>query len=209
MSTLAEIRSNVADEINRNDLSTQIDRKINQAIEYFYNSEKFWFQETSSAFNTIVSQESYGTSDGLPSDIAEIDLALLTVTSTDKYPLTKRSFDWIKDVNEGISTGRPTDFAWYEKKLYLYLIPNEVKTITLYYTKTYPYLVNDADSNDYTVYAQDLIQLRAMYTVYQHILKDFESAMAIRTDLQEVLIGLRARSENTTMLPGQIKATIF
>jgi hypothetical protein len=209
MATLATLRSRIADAINRTDLNTQIDRAINKAIEYYYSKEEFWFQETSASFSTIIDQESYDTTDGIPSDIADIELATITITSTNIRRLIKRTFEWIRDTNEGMSGGDPSDYAWYKNKIYFYLIPNTVKTITLYYKKSYAELSGDSDTNDYTSYAQDLIEARARYYIYDEILKDLQSADRSKIAEVDALNALRERSAKFTLFSGKVEATIF
>jgi hypothetical protein len=208
MSTLAQMRSRIADAINRTDLNTQIDLAINRAIQHYYNAERFWFQETSGTFSTIANQEAYGTADGIPSDIDTIDEVKITLASTNIQPLVRRSFDWIIAMNQGQATGDPTDYSWYQNKIYLYLIPNQVRTVTLYYTKTYTALSGDSDTNDYTTYVEDLIEARAQSKLYDEILGNVDSAQRAKTRELESLAALRARTGNMVMM-GQIVPTQF
>lgn len=193
MSTLAQMRSRIADDLNRSDLNVQIDKSINRAIS-FYEKEEFWFRETTSTFSTIINQEGYGTADSLPSDILEIDYAKLILSSTVHQELEKRPFAYIQQLNAGRATGDPTDYAWYQNKLYLYLIPNSVKTITLFYRKSYSVLSADSDTNDFTVYAEDLIEARASWWIYSRILKDYDAANIAKAEENEVLQALREKS---------------
>jgi len=209
MSTLVQMRSRIADDLNRSDLNTQIDLAINRAIEYYYNKERFWFNETSGTFATIANQEAYGTADGIPSDIAEIDYMQITLSSTNKPDLDERTFNWIQDRNVGRATGDPTDFAWYQNKIYLYLIPNQVRTITVFYKKTYADLSLDADTNDYTAYAEDLIEARATAWLNKRVLKDYESSSINERDEADALSALRERTSTMIGGTGQIQATDF
>lgn len=209
MSTLAQLRSRIADDLNRTDLNTQIDTAINRAIEYYNNREDFWFSETTATFSTVANQEEYGVSDGIPDDIADIDRLELILTSTNKPEIFASTFEWLKDVNVGQGTGQPTDYAFYQSKIYLYLIPNQVYTIKMYYKKTYDELVSDSETNDYTVYARDLIEARASYWLYSRVLKDAESAAMSKTEENDALNALRNRSAKMVMTTNQIQATKF
>lgn len=179
MSTLAQMRSRIADAINRTDLNTQIDLAINRAITHYTKKDNFWFMETSGTFSTISGQSSYGTADGIPSDIEDIDYIEVTYGSY-KYKLDRVDFDIITEVL-GVNTGTenyPTVYAFYQKKIYLYPKPNGVRTITIYYKKSYSALSLDADTNDFTTYAEDLIEARANWSVNSSILKDQASAQS-------------------------------
>lgn len=209
MSTLAQIRARVADDINRADLNTQIDLAINRSIEYYYNLERFWFNETTTTLSLVANQESYDTADGLASDIAEIDYVNIVLSSTNYQPLIERPFQWIQDMNQGRSTGDPTDYSWYQNKLYFYLIPNQVRTVNIFYKKTYSDLTLDADTNDYTTYAEDLIESRAGWWVYKRILKDFTAADQMKMMEMDALTTLRNRTSDMIGGSGQISATHF
>lgn len=72
MSTYAQMQAKIADDLNRSDLTTQIQREINRAIRKF-GSMPMWFSSTSANFVTANGQQSYDTADGLPSDIRIVD----------------------------------------------------------------------------------------------------------------------------------------
>lgn len=72
MSTYAQMQAKIADDLNRSDLTTQIQREINRAIRK-YASMPFWFSSTSANFTTANGQWSYDTADGLPSNIRIVD----------------------------------------------------------------------------------------------------------------------------------------
>lgn len=208
MSTLATMRSRIADYVNRADINSQITTEINRAIEHYYNQESFWFTETTGTFSTVASQESYGTADGLPSDIQDIYYASIVVTSTNYQELTQRSINWIEETNIGRATGTPSDWAWYQNKIYLYLIPNAVLTINLYYRKSYSALSADSDTNDFTTYAEDLIEAHASAAIYEGLLKDFDSADRSKLKAQTALMALRAISD-AKKSTNSISATSF
>lgn len=96
MSTYAQMQAKIADDLNRSDLATQIQREINRAIRKFA-SIPMWFSSTSANFTTANGQFSYDTADGLPSNIRIVDYLRVnqstpTITTTtgiaDVYVLT-------------------------------------------------------------------------------------------------------------------------
>lgn len=96
MSTYAQMQAKIADDLNRADLTTQIQREINRAIRK-YASIPMWFSSTSANFTTARGQQSYDTADGLPSNIRIVDYlrvnqATPTIDTTggvaDTYTLT-------------------------------------------------------------------------------------------------------------------------
>lgn len=96
MSTYAQMQAKIADDLNRSDLTTQIQREINRAIRK-YASIPMWFSSTSANFTTAAGQQTYDTADGLPSNIRIVDYLRVnqstpTITTTggvaDTYTLT-------------------------------------------------------------------------------------------------------------------------
>lgn len=96
MSTYAQMQAKIADDLNRSDLTTQIQREINRAIRK-YASVPMWFSSTSANFTTAAGQQSYDTADGLPADVRIVDYLRVnqstpTITTTggvaDTYTLT-------------------------------------------------------------------------------------------------------------------------
>lgn len=210
MSTLATMRATIADKINRTDLNTQIDLEINRAIEHYYNSERFFFNETSGSFSTVASQEAYTASDAaFIGTIREVDYVKLVVTSTNHQPLELRTFQDLQRINQGRATGQPSNYAWYQNGFYLYLIPNAVWTVTVFYTKTYTDLVLAADTNDYTVYAEDLIEAHAMAAMYNDYLKQYEEGSKAKEKEGMALLALRSRTSAADISTNQIQPTAF
>lgn len=193
MSTLSQMRSRIADDFDRSDLSTQIDRAINRAIEH-YESERFWFNEKISTFNTVASQENYSSSDTSITDIAEIDLVQITISGR-KYTLTPRTYDYIKAMNGGGTTGEPEDYCYYQENFYFSLIPNAVRTITVSYQQKYSTLSADADTNDFTTDAEDLIEYHAKADIYLNILHEEDRASQAIAARDMALTALRKKTE--------------
>ncbi len=207
MSTLLEMRSRIADDMLRTDIDTQINKAINRAIVH-YEKERFWFQETTGTLATVSGTQSYGTADGLPSDIKEIDAAKITIAATNKYVLTPRNYRWILDIDTGAFQSQPYDWAWYRSKVFLHPIPNGVWTITLSYQKSYTTLSADADTNDWTVYAEDLIEARASWWLYSRVIKDQDLAGTAKAEETDALSALREKTRKLVST-GNIKATDF
>lgn len=197
MSTFSQLRTRIADKLNRSDLNSQINESINAAIE-FYAAYRFWFSETTGTFSTIASQEAYGIADGIPSTIAEIDYLKITISSTDQPDIEKRPIQWIQERNEGRSTGTPSYYAWYQNKIYFSLIPDAIKTITVFYKKSYAELSADSDTNDFTTYARKLIESHALMLVYEEVLKIPEQALIHEKRAANELQSLIIQTENFT-----------
>lgn len=197
MSALSVVRARIADDLNRSDLNTQIDKAINRAIE-FYEKQRFWFNENTWTFVTVAGTESYTFSTASTTDLLEIDQVTLTRTSTDIYPLDQITFQKLRQINTtGTTTrGAPSKFALYKSTWYLYPVPDAVYTVTIYGQKSYAAMTADADTNDFTTDAEDLIEARARWWVYANILKDVTQATVAKASEIEALQSLQAKTAN-------------
>lgn len=193
--TIDTLASNVATYVNRSDFSTQIFLAINRAIQYYARRNRFWFNQTSGTFSTVANQFGFGSSDGVPTNILKVDDVTITIASTDIEILTPRTFDWVLNNNISRTAGTPTDYAYYNSKFYLSLIPNDVYTVTLYYCKSYTDLTT-TQSNDFTDNCQDLLEARATWWVYSKLLRNKEAADEAKAEELEALAALNKLTVN-------------
>ncbi len=206
MSTLSQMRSRIADDLDRTDLSSQIDTAINRAIRY-YASKEFWFNQTTGTFVTTASQKAYGTTDGLPSDIASVTYVEISINDTD-YRLTPRTYAYIQEIDPSTYIGDPDDYAWFENKMYLYPVPDASYTVTVSYAKSYVEMTTDGASNDFTTEAEDLIESRARWWINSRIIHDDDDALRSKALEMDALQSLYGRTENLVMSK-RIKPTDF
>jgi len=209
MTTFATLYGNVQTYINRTDLTTQVKDAINRSIEYYSRRSRFWFNETTSTFSTVAAQESYGTGDGIPSDLLRIDNLQVQVNSSYNEELIPRTYEYIQIANATSSaTGIPYDYCFYEGKIYLSPIPNAVYTIDISYLKSYSDLSADSDTNDFTDNAEDLIEARACWWMYSRMLRNTEAAQASKADEQEALGALKNQT-NRLIASNRVRPTQF
>lgn len=194
MTTFATMRSRIADDLSRTDLTTQINLAINRAIIYF-ESERFWFSETTGTFSTIANQQSYGTGDSLPSDIKEIDDPVrITISSTNIPSLKRIPYAELLAKDIGAFVGQPSEWSWFQSKMYFYPRPDSIKTITLSYQKSYTALSGDSDTNDWTVYAESLIESAARYDLFKNTIRDEAQASGEKEQIAYHLNCLREKN---------------
>jgi hypothetical protein len=195
MTTFLELKNLIEDDMDRNDISTQISNAINRSISY-YSSEIFYFQETSSTFNVSSGTYIYTTAT-IPSDIREINNIQITIGSYD-YEVKPRSIDYIINTDPSNYNGDPTDYAFYNQSIYFSPTPNATRTITIYYDKSYADLSATSDTNDFTTIpiATDMIRARAEWILYKQLLGDNESA-ALSKELEiDSYYQLKKQTEN-------------
>jgi hypothetical protein len=193
VSTYSTLQANVADMLNRSDMTTEIASAINRAIAH-YGRERFWFNEATGSFSTTSGTRAYG-SGTLPSYVQEVDTVELA-TSSDRWPLVRRGYPYLIEVSgNGTShTGQPMDWAWYDGYLYLYPTPNATYTIHLSYQVGYTDLTAGTDTNDFTNNAQDLIENRSAWDLSGRLLKDYPAAQFYKAAEMDSLHALLARS---------------
>lgn len=171
MSTLAEMKSRIAREIHRTDLTTEIAEAISDAVAD-YQHVRFVFNQTRGTFATVAGTEFY-TSAIIPDDIGEIDSITVAVNGRSvSLPA------WPYSVMEKIQTttnsrGQPQAWAWYAEKIRLYPVPDAVYTLTVSYLQRLP--VPDA-TNAWTEEAEQLIRASAKKRIARDVLRDMEGA---------------------------------
>jgi len=186
---------NIADDLNRNDLDSQIGKAINRAISY-YGFDRFWFNEKITTFATVRSQESYGAADGFPADILRLDTVNLTRNTTSKYLMVPKTYPWIVLVNPTISLGPPTCYAIYEEQIFMYPNPDQSYTVTLSYVESYTELSDSNDTNNFLSNAEDLIESRAEWWLYSRVIRDADAASNCKNAELEALTALRRKTAN-------------
>lgn len=198
MSTLIEMRQRIADDLNRSDLNSQINKAINRAIEHYAKQFRFWFNEKTATFSTIASQFNYSSANGIPTDMREIDYVKIALSATNNVPLVSRTYDYIQTANVGNLTGTPSDYAYYKENFWLYPVPNAAYVITVSYAKSYPVMTADADTNDFTEEAEDLIESRAEFWLYKRVIKDYDAAQVAKAEELEALTALLTETKRIT-----------
>lgn len=184
MATYLDMQTRIADELDRSDLTAQIQKAIITAVA-FYARKKFYFTETSFTFNTVVSREYYGVADNAaiatsPSlEILNIDI------NAGRFQMIKQPFEYI----DGISflttgLGQPQIWAYRAEQIRLYPIPSQVWTITAFNIPRLTALSAAGDSNAWTNDAEALIRTRAKIDLIFNVIRgtDMEGEIALLKD---------------------------
>lgn len=195
--TYLELQNQIADDLNRSDLSSQIQTAIKDAITY-YERQRFWFNEdVDSSVSTVQGTQTYA----VPTDALYIDFIQLTVSGR-TWELNRRSWQdfqsrWSQNTTQGI----PSDWAVEQNLIYLGATPSGVNVLTISYVKSLATLSASSDSNEWTTAAKELIRSHAESSLYAHVLHNHdladrltikclrEHAMLNRENEQRVMIG--------------------
>lgn len=193
MATLADLRTRIIAETNRDDLTdelaTALDEVIARSIDYF-GTQRFTFNEYRKPAVTVAADQ-YVT---LPAGFRQIDYLSVTVGSN-AYPLRMQSWEVIEEWNGYATTsGQPTDFSVQDGQLRLYPVPNIAYALTaLGVAEVSPVLdySDGASTNAWLVQGYDLIAARVRYLLYRDYFRDAEGAQIALGAMQEALSNLR------------------
>lgn len=170
------MQDRIADEIARTDLTDQIKRAIQTAIRH-YERERFFFNENQATFTTSIDQEYYQESDFASAPaIVEIDSIRITDNSS-TYTLIRRDFGYIDSIQSNSSyTGTPTDYAYYNKKIRLYPIPDAANTVVVSHVTKPATLSATTDTNVWMTEGEEMVRLKAKADLYLNVIRDPQEA---------------------------------
>jgi hypothetical protein len=190
MATFGEIKSRLADDFNRSDLTSQISNEILRAVKH-YERRRYWFNEAQATTTMVASQFNYS----LPSDILFLDFVEVTVNSH-RYRLTEIVWEEYLDAwRDSDTTGAPNDYSTYADQIWVGPAPDSTYTLTINYVKSLTTLSADSDTNAWTTYAEDLIASRAGKMVAARVLKSKDDAATYAVMEREALSALDLQND--------------
>lgn len=197
MATLKQIRDRVARKSQDADFTalsaSVVDSEINRAIRYYQN-QQFWFNEN---LTTITLTAGSNIVPNIPSDvISELQVNGLTLIDQQvKIDLKKMPTNLFmeRDFNQ---TGRPMFYTYRNRQYLLQPIPQEAYTLQFRWLKLYADLVNDNDTNDFTINAEDLIMLHTLKSIYAEDKEDTERGMYYQGLEDSELKSLQKRNDD-------------
>lgn len=175
MSDLATMKSRIASELRRSNLTSQIASAITTAIEA-YQHERFWFSESRADiyFSTVDTQWQYDADDDADfAKLRRIDYVHATI-GDNVYTLDYLPPAEIERLNsDGDFEGQPLSWSWYQQELWIYPIPNDAFPIRVAGLIAPAAPASDAEAdNPWMTHAERLIRCRAKFELYQHVLMD-------------------------------------
>ena len=204
MSDYATLVNRVLDDIDRQgSLTSQAQSAIQTAIDH-YEGTRFYFNQERATAQTVNGQEFFP----LPTDVLDIDVLSITVNGY-TYKLDRRTYETLEDwfVQANTYLGYPSDYAIYNQQIRLYPVPNaDGYTLTLSYAKRLDTLENDADENEWTGVAEELIRSRADADISFRILQDEKRAVGFKAFEQDAYQRLVSES-NRRMMTGRARKT--
>lgn len=176
--TLATIRSTVARKVQNPDMtgtltSAVLTAEINRSIRY-YEKFRFNFNEDLESITLTADAQVVPS---IPSNLSSplYVNGLMLIDSQVKVNLQKLSPNEFFDRDQD-QTGRPYFWTYRDGQFLLLPIPDQAYTLKFRYLKTYTALSADADNNDFTNNAEDLVMLHTVKNIYAEDKQDPESA---------------------------------
>lgn len=132
MTTLALLKAEIADDLDRTDLTAAIASEITKAIR-FYQNTRFYFNESrDETFDTVAGQKLYSSSDdaAIPKFI-ELD-QVYTLDGGEPCELEQITpKEWEMLTASGNATGRPEAYCRFNQSFGIYPIPDAAYTVRL------------------------------------------------------------------------------
>jgi len=161
MTSFADIKTRMADELDRSDMGTPIDRELRQAIKH-YERKRWWFNEqltTTTATSSMAFFE-------MPADLLILDHLEISISSR-RYELDEMSWDrFVDEWRWNTNFSEPRDYARFNDRVWLGPAPRQDYPLIWHYIRTlYPASFTDGSDNAWTNYADDLVSARALKTL--------------------------------------------
>jgi len=193
MSTYEDLRSRIEVDINRTDITAQVQQQIKLAIKH-YGTFPFWFNEARTTL-TASSSASFLT---VPSDY--LDLVELYI-NVGNYPVRMEQ----KPLNEIVeyrppSESQPGAFAYFGDRFELDYKVDQEYTFPLWYIQELATLSASSDTSLWTNQGEDLIVYRAEKMLFSNVLDDdrrASKASVLERDAKVALLRFRDQKIGT------------
>jgi hypothetical protein len=195
MPNFGDLKAQVASDLRRSNLGAEIATAVLDAI-YDHGSERFWFNETEVYnFNTVVNQDVYPITAQPPiQEFIMIDMVRSKVGNT-WFTLERETPDQMEIDYSAPTSSQPYDWSIHGNELRLFPMPNAVYPVRIFgHYRVIP-LVNDADTNDWTDTAKNLIRYSALKRLFAYPVRDAQQLQSAESAEIKELEYLRRQTE--------------
>lgn len=200
MTTLAVMKARIASDLRRDDLTSDIADYIPDAIADFQQKRLFFNETRAFAFNTESAKQRY-TEVEFPNvaNIIKIDSAYVTIGGS-KFRLWPRQPVLIEQATTNAnSSGQSTHYAFYDRSLWLYPIPNDIWAVNLLAVAKAAAPASDGETNNpWMTDCARLIRSQTIGHLYAYIIKDKDKASSFYTLAQDALTRLEDKTADMT-----------
>lgn len=210
MTTLAALKAEIADDLDRTDLTTRISSAITSAINH-YRKTRFFFNESRTVtFTTVADQDTYTSADQvlIPS-MFDFDVVTISVDDDDRElrPMSHVEIELLNDADA--SSGEPVAYAYFNQGFRLYPKPDDAWVVRIVGgIKTAAPATDDEANNVWMVEAYELIRCRAKKYLAMHVLRDTEMA-TVMNEAERLAFEALVAETSKKKATGTIRATTF
>jgi len=206
MATLGAVQDRINnDYLNRTDLTAETKRAVAGAVR-FYERQRFWFNESSTALATVAAQSHIATQ----STFFTTDRLRFFYQGSASYELVKKDIGELLEMRGNQSPGKPTHYAEWGERYELFPIPDSAYTVTVYGIQQLTVLsatTGTASTNAWFSAAEDLVVFHATKLMWANVLRNTEEALKYaeleRREYDQLVL------MNEQRLHNKIKATRF
>lgn len=189
MSNYGNMRTRIAGELQRGNLTSFIQDAILSALR-FYKRQPFRWNITRTQTTLADGVEFYA----LPTDFIEAYSVVLTEGSELEL-LTERSYFWVEEAKQWSDyKSRPYVYTVQNDEFRVYPVPDKAYVVTMNYVYELPEPSTDASTNAWFTDGEELIRTHAKVDLLENVIRGQESlqeAQILRGREQEILSQLR------------------
>lgn len=207
--TLSDLKAQIADDLERSDLTAQIAEAIGDAVRTHEN-ERFWFNETVNSTVTLSASAFSISLTALPLTFLHIDRIRLLQDSTSLIDLDQRTYGRVMFFQDARTFAEPSEWALYAETIQFDTAPNVNETLVLdgiIRTSTASAAADTATWFSDPL-ARQLIRNKAKLSLYANLLKDSEQAGICKGMADEALRQMRVKS-TTRRATGYVVPSYF
>lgn len=209
MSNFGTMKTRIASEMERSDLTSFIPNAIQDAIKT-HETKRFWFNESRDlTFSTVAGQRIYTSADASwIASIIEIDALYVTVGGQNRCLRRRDATEIELSADNSALTGEPYSWAYWNKSIQLYPIPNQAYTVRAYGHIRLSSLSEDVDTNAWMTDAERLIRQSAKALLCAEVTFD-DIGMQRYGALADIQMGMLEEETSRRQATGCIRATSF
>lgn len=202
MSTLATLKTRIADEIDRDDLTSQVETALLDAIDH-YADMNLAFNEQRQTVSTTADTIAVTVPTGL-----RRETGIWIDVSGNDYALEKVSLEFIEELHAATdTTGQPTYYAYLDGTFRLWPTPGQAYTLTVVGVYDESALSADGDTNSFTTdrTAARMVVSWAKRYLAQNVTYDAEMAQAAAIEENAARSDI-TRKANAKQATGRVRA---
>lgn len=209
MATLADLKAQIADDLGRDDLTSQIADAVRDAVRT-YENERFWFDEQYRASATLSASAFSIAMTALPYTFLSIDRLRLRLSGGTDSELQRRNYADLMASQDARLYAQPAWWCVYNNAIQFDTAPTANTTIILDGVVRQTTASANTDTSvwfdDPTV--SQLIRNAAKFSLYANIIKDGDQAAASKSMAELALRSIRDKTSRR-LTTGHVMPSYF